>query len=653
KILTSLLFLLLILCIAPTAAMASGYACEMDGLQYGTLTEALAMVGSGESKTIKILNNIDYDGGIITNDGRSVTFDLNGFTVNINNTAVDGTGLRVEGYSTIDIAGAGSLNVSGTTFGVSVRGSAAVVSSATSPLYACSALGTGSSITVVGNAVSTGANSTGVLSGDRAAIVIGGDVLSKHNGVSALKSACITVNGNVVAETGNGVYSDESSSVIIRGHINASGIGVNGAYNETIIVDGIITAPVVIVVEGQVKALDDYDGIGTGDLADYLIFSGIGTRVYLKNHPEATPTSVAFDKNGGTDIVLAIKPYSATLLDIYNGTTALSAGTDYILSNDSLALSAEYLFGQPLGEYDLELDFSNGVDPFISLNIINTTVVTGMPSANVIVVGENLTFKPLPTGGTWQWDSEYFTGSFSGSAVFTALKKGLSTITYSVNGISTSSVVTISEVLALAILPSEGEITTGGQITVTPNIAGGTWTYDHTVLSRVGNVFTGLTAGRTIVSYTIGGQTASAGFSVLAKPAVTPPATEAPAPPTVAGKTAASVTLTTIPGADYRNGEGQWQASPEFTGLEPDTVYTFYVRLAETPVALASLASEGLTVRTDHLPDNPEIPVTGEPYDERPFGLVIGWLLLAAAAAICCFAWVLGERVKKPQLKSH
>ncbi|MDD3867755.1 MAG: hypothetical protein PHX55_09115, partial [Eubacteriales bacterium] len=128
KILTSLLFLLLILCIAPTAAMASGYACEMDGLQYGTLTEALAMVGSGESKTIKILNNIDYDGGIITNDGRSVTFDLNGFTVNINNTAVDGTGLRVEGYSTIDIAGAGSLNVSGTTFGVSVRGSAAVVS---------------------------------------------------------------------------------------------------------------------------------------------------------------------------------------------------------------------------------------------------------------------------------------------------------------------------------------------------------------------------------------------------------------------------------------------------------------------------------------------------------------------------------------------
>src|SRR5690554_6432772 len=122
KILTSVLFLLLILCIAPTAAMASGYACEMDGLQYGTLTEALAMVGSGESKTIKNLNNIDYDGGINIDDGRSVTFDLNGFTVNINNMAVDGIGLSVEGGSSVDIAGAGSLNVSGTTFGVSVRG---------------------------------------------------------------------------------------------------------------------------------------------------------------------------------------------------------------------------------------------------------------------------------------------------------------------------------------------------------------------------------------------------------------------------------------------------------------------------------------------------------------------------------------------------
>jgi len=53
-----------------------------------------------------------------------------------------------------------------------------------------------------------------------------------------------------------------------------------------------------------------------------------------------------------------------------------------------------------------------------------------------------------------------------------------------------------------------------------------------------------------------------------------------------------SVTLTTISGAEYRQGStGAWQPSPTFSGLEPNTGYTFYARLAETTTYEASPAS--------------------------------------------------------------
>lgn len=73
----------------------------------------------------------------------------------------------------------------------------------------------------------------------------------------------------------------------------------------------------------------------------------------------------------------------------------------------------------------------------------------------------------------------------------------------------------------------------------------------------------------------------------------------APAAPAVSGKTDTTVTLETITGAEYRAGDGAWQAGPVFTGLSPYTEYTFYARLAETETAFASPSSAGTAVFTD------------------------------------------------------
>jgi outer membrane receptor for ferric coprogen and ferric-rhodotorulic acid len=57
----------------------------------------------------------------------------------------------------------------------------------------------------------------------------------------------------------------------------------------------------------------------------------------------------------------------------------------------------------------------------------------------------------------------------------------------------------------------------------------------------------------------------------------------APNAPTLADKTAESITLAEISGAQYKLGNnGSWQDSRVFTGLSPNTGYTFYAKMKET-----------------------------------------------------------------------
>ena len=80
----------------------------------------------------------------------------------------------------------------------------------------------------------------------------------------------------------------------------------------------------------------------------------------------------------------------------------------------------------------------------------------------------------------------------------------------------------------------------------------------------------------------------------------------APAAPTIKEQTKNSVTLDSIEGYEYTDGINGWVSSNVFEGLEAGKTYTFYQRKAETTNALASDASEALTVT---------IGVTGKPGD--------------------------------------
>ncbi len=69
--------------------------------------------------------------------------------------------------------------------------------------------------------------------------------------------------------------------------------------------------------------------------------------------------------------------------------------------------------------------------------------------------------------------------------------------------------------------------------------------------------------------------------------------------PTIARRTTTTIALNPVPGAEYSMDGGEtWQDSPKFTGLTPDTVYTFTQRMKETDnlTVSESQSVEGRTV---------------------------------------------------------
>ena len=79
------------------------------------------------------------------------------------------------------------------------------------------------------------------------------------------------------------------------------------------------------------------------------------------------------------------------------------------------------------------------------------------------------------------------------------------------------------------------------------------------------------------------------------------PCLNTPKVPMVIGHTHDSITLEDRVGYEYRIEGGTWQNSPVFTGLNPETEYTFYQRLKQSNTELASEESQPLVAKTGFL----------------------------------------------------
>lgn len=220
--------------------------CEIDGTGYPTLDQALAMVQSGETKTIRLLDNIDYDGGIVIED-KSITFDLNECTLNVVNNAEADTleemsGLFVKGNATVALEGEGEFNVTGTWYGVfaeceSENGeiASATVTNATG-IERDGVKAQCSRVTVKGDATSNGSEGYGLCASyENAEVTVEGDVYANGNmsvGVGADSNAIVTVNGNITVNGSDaiGIEAYDDGEVNAGRDVTASGDGSVGIY---------------------------------------------------------------------------------------------------------------------------------------------------------------------------------------------------------------------------------------------------------------------------------------------------------------------------------------------------------------------------------------------------------------------------------------
>lgn len=299
---------------------------------------------------------------------------------------------------------------------------------------------------------------------------------------------------------------------------------------------------------------------------------------------------------------------------------------------------------------------NTGGSPSQSLTItIPATGITISSKPLELEVGktETLTATLTPTDaeGAIIWSSnnpEVATVDAStGQVTVNALSVGKATITATCGEFKdtcevTVNPATISGTVTISGTPTFGKTLTANVTGITPELAQDSLTYqwyrgEEPISDATGKTYT-LTAddiGKTIKVAVTGtgnytGTQTSSETSAVAKADQTAPTL------TAANITDTSVTLTTIPGAQYAKNtsdsqpdEGTWQTSPEFTGLTENTIYYFFAKLTatethnESPVASTQVTTKKTTrkVTVTITPTDTDNQATWTPVDQDNFGV--------------------------------
>lgn len=230
--------------------------CSIGSTEYGTLSEALAAVKTGE--TIKILKSFTDIQGIIINN-KNITFDLNGNTLDITTTADEG--LKATNAS-LTLVNEGKLNVSG-------------------KLYGVWATGANSNVTVTNATASdTGESGIGIFAVSGSDVTVREDVYGSGHGVRAENIYTnVTVNGNVSTkgQIKGAVHAAGQANVIVRGNVtNSMGYGVHSIDGSITVEKNVSGSHVGALSEGNEAEI-----IINGDLSSYnngaVIISGKGS----------------------------------------------------------------------------------------------------------------------------------------------------------------------------------------------------------------------------------------------------------------------------------------------------------------------------------------------------------------------------------------
>ncbi|MBS3908034.1 MAG: S-layer homology domain-containing protein [Actinobacteria bacterium] len=348
------------------------------------LDAALAGVGAGETRTIKLLADINYNQGISITEGRNIIFNLNGFNLNVTNSG--GEGLKVTSGS-VGYSGAGAFNVTGTSCGVSANGSSASATVTNATATAEGGNGAvainGGSIVVNGNAQG-GYNGVSVANTGSMAVVNGnatGITASDSSGARASHGGSVTVNGGTAQGVMYGAYSNGSGSLITINGGDAIGTGPysHGAHAE---------------IDGSIRIDGDVQG------TQYGVVSGIDTSVVVTGNVTVTAAANGFgvyaERGGRIEVGGNV---------VANGSSLGAYATYSEITIDGAILATNYI-----KVYDHSTEAFVYKDGSAGSRTIPTTKAgyyTYSEGTSIVWVKEELTIEPAPNYITTNFDSMF------------------------------------------------------------------------------------------------------------------------------------------------------------------------------------------------------------------------------------------------------
>jgi hypothetical protein len=284
-----------------------------DGIETANDTEELrfAIAHVTDGGTITLTGDITYTSKISTiSTGKSFAIDLNGNTLAITNECRVGgagmhwAGIRISNDATLTVQGDGTLEVTGTTYGIfaenggkfAVNGNAIINVAATGERgTGAFADGSGSEVNVTGNVTATGESGTGAKAKSGGTVNVSGDVTvtgKSATGVYAYYGGSeVNVTGNVTATGGRCqcAIAYDGGTVNVSGDAAATDAGGTGAVarkkGSQITIGGSITADRYVYVDSAEKTPGDITTPTTKD--GYLTYTEGADTVWVKNYTGA------------------------------------------------------------------------------------------------------------------------------------------------------------------------------------------------------------------------------------------------------------------------------------------------------------------------------------------------------------------------------
>nr|AYQ75813.1 hypothetical protein EAV92_23475 [Cohnella candidum] len=173
------------------------------------------------------------------------------------------------------------------------------------------------------------------------------------------------------------------------------------------------------------------------------------------NNSAISPASGSFDKKAGSqaDVVATLELNGNTLVGISNGGTALSAGADYAVSGNEVAIKKEYLAARPVGITKLIFAFSAGASQTLTIEVRDTTPANSAVSPSSASFDQNASLQAdlsaaltlngneltgIANGGAALTEGTDYTVSGSQIAIrkqyLASLPEGMQTLTFSFSG---------------------------------------------------------------------------------------------------------------------------------------------------------------------------------------------------------------------------